>query len=173
MSPGPVREALRTLAGEGLVIALPQRGYRVRPLSRTEFDDVYRWRMELDPTAARDASEHMSDAQRAAMRQTLDNWREAFGREDWDGVNDNHRQFHVIAYEACSSPWLRSTTISLWDASVRYQAIASRSRDIEVYLAEHEAFMEALTAGAGDRAAEIVTSMLQGTVDFMKGRMLP
>lgn len=173
MSPGPVREALRTLAGEGLVIALPQRGYRVSPLSRTEFEDVYRWRMELDPTAARDAAEHMSDAQRAAMRDTLSHWREAFRQGNWDEFNDYHREFHVIAYEACSSAWLRGTAISLWDASLRYQVIATRSRDMEEYFADQESYMEALAARDGDLAAEIVTGMLQRTVEVMKGQMLP
>src|SRR5690242_4657103 len=49
MSMVPVREALRSLASEGLVYAVPQRGYRVSELSLDDLEDTYRLRVELDP----------------------------------------------------------------------------------------------------------------------------
>lgn len=37
----PVREALLTLRGEGMVESAPNRGYRVSPLTKTDIDDIF------------------------------------------------------------------------------------------------------------------------------------
>lgn len=57
----PVREALRTLRGEGMVELEPHRGHRVMPLSRTDIEDIF-WlqstiAQELAATAARRITE--------------------------------------------------------------------------------------------------------------------
>src|SRR5512147_2221816 len=49
----PLREALNRLASEGALIAKPQRGYFVRPLSLDEFEQIYDMRPLLDPEALR------------------------------------------------------------------------------------------------------------------------
>jgi DNA-binding GntR family transcriptional regulator len=49
----PLREALNRLAAEGALLARPQRGYFVRPLSREEFEQIYDIRPLLDPEALR------------------------------------------------------------------------------------------------------------------------
>jgi DNA-binding GntR family transcriptional regulator len=49
----PLREALNRLASEGALIAKPQRGYFVRPLSLDEFEQLYDMRPLLDPEALR------------------------------------------------------------------------------------------------------------------------
>lgn len=57
----PVREALRTLRGEGMVELEPHRGHRVTPLSRSDIEDIF-WlqstiAQELAATAARRITE--------------------------------------------------------------------------------------------------------------------
>src|SRR5687768_7127360 len=60
MSPIPVREALRALASEGLLVAVPQRGYRVRATSTADLEETYRLRLLLDPLATRLAVPNLS-----------------------------------------------------------------------------------------------------------------
>src|SRR6478735_9471882 len=50
----PVREALRALAGEGLVTYRPRRGYAVTELDLAELDEVYRLRRLLETEALRE-----------------------------------------------------------------------------------------------------------------------
>src|SRR5258708_40109912 len=47
----PVREALVQLQSEGLVDIFPNRGFQVRPLAGTELDEVFRLRLQIEPTA--------------------------------------------------------------------------------------------------------------------------
>src|SRR5271170_1481180 len=65
VSRGPVREALRRLAAEGLIEHLPHRGAVVRRLSRVEIQELFQIRVELESLAARLAAE-ADDPQRRA-----------------------------------------------------------------------------------------------------------
>jgi DNA-binding GntR family transcriptional regulator len=61
----PIREALRTLRGEGMVELEPHRGYRVMPLSRDDIEDIF-WLQgaiaaELAATTARRITDEQID----------------------------------------------------------------------------------------------------------------
>src|SRR5258708_7578633 len=47
----PVREALVQLQSEGLVDIFPNRGFQVRPLASAELDEVFRLRLQIEPSA--------------------------------------------------------------------------------------------------------------------------
>jgi DNA-binding GntR family transcriptional regulator len=66
MSNIPVREALRTLATEGLVEAVPNRGYVVVAATAEDLEDTYRLRTMLEPLAVRVAVPRLTDADGAA-----------------------------------------------------------------------------------------------------------
>src|SRR5215467_4679831 len=53
VSPTPLREAVRTLAGEGLITLQPQRGARVAEVSAAEMEDLYATRLFLEPVVLR------------------------------------------------------------------------------------------------------------------------
>lgn len=70
-SRGPIREALRALAGWGLVTPVPNRGVFVRKLSVREMLEVYDLRALLFGFAAERAAERATDDDRRALRQSL------------------------------------------------------------------------------------------------------
>ena len=63
----PVREALRRLAALGLVTFEPNRGVRVRMLSRDEMREAFLVRAELESLATEIATPKMTDADLAAL----------------------------------------------------------------------------------------------------------
>ena len=72
VSSTPVREALARLESEGLAVKEPLKGYRATPLlSLEEFDDLYRFRLLLEPWAARRAAELIDDDGRDRLRAEL------------------------------------------------------------------------------------------------------
>ncbi len=65
VSRGPVREALRRLAAEGLIEHAPNRGAVVRRLSAREIRELFQIRVEMESLAARLAAEASDAAERA------------------------------------------------------------------------------------------------------------
>jgi DNA-binding GntR family transcriptional regulator len=71
VSRGTLREALRTLEQEGLLVSIPQRGTFVRELSPDEVEDVYETRLALELAAAFRAAKRLNDHSRTQLRHHL------------------------------------------------------------------------------------------------------
>jgi DNA-binding GntR family transcriptional regulator len=91
ISRGPLREALRLLAEQGLVEHLPRRGVRVTTLSPRDVQELYAVRDVLERHALTEARPPVAPARLRALRGALEDMR----RGDRLGVADAHRRFHV------------------------------------------------------------------------------
>ena len=129
----PVREALRRLAATGLVSFVPNRGVRVRTISRDELREAFMVRAELEALVTGLATPRMTEARLAQLAaaeerfaeltdQLLDRSRSEAERTrltgDW--VRANYR-FHDVIYEAADVPLVeriaksaRRTFLSRW-----------------------------------------------------------
>jgi DNA-binding GntR family transcriptional regulator len=67
----PLREAIRKLEGERLVVVSPRRGVTVSLLSAEDLTDLYRVRLALEPLAFRRAAESATPADLEAAQETL------------------------------------------------------------------------------------------------------
>ena len=65
----PVREALRSLESEGLVVTRPGRSARVAPLDLDELQGLYRLRRRLEPEIAQRSCRLLSDAELDRLEQ--------------------------------------------------------------------------------------------------------
>ena len=72
VSRGPIREAIRQLAGEGLVVELPRRGAIVSMLEGRDLIEVYAVREALESAALRPIVARASDAELGALEPILD-----------------------------------------------------------------------------------------------------
>ena len=98
ISRAPLREALRTLANQGLVEHLPRRGTRVTQLSARDIDELFGLRALLERYAAETAfplrrSNGVDPL--AEARAHLAQMREAVAASDELGKDDAHRAFHA------------------------------------------------------------------------------
>lgn len=153
MSPIPVREALRSLASDGLLVALPQRGFRVADLTAADFEDLFRLRCVLDVTAVEMAVPRLQDGHVAALESAVEALAVAHDRGDWRAQRDHHRRFHFIVFEATGSAWLVRLLNILWDHSERYLQLSERYRGRPEHVAgEHRELLEAFRGGEVQRA---------------------
>jgi DNA-binding GntR family transcriptional regulator len=154
LSTTPVREAMRRLESERLVICRAHRDNIVAPLSIEMVEEVYAVRLSLDPLAASLASIQASQEDR---RLILDM---ALGHQpglDLLSHLDRNRALHRAIYSASGSSVLTDILEKLWDLSDRYRLITLRDHEALVSAqAEHEAIARAVSEGRPDEAAELM-----------------
>ncbi len=98
ISRAPLREALRTLANQGLVEHLPRRGTRVTELSAEDVDQLFALRALLERHAIETAfplDRSGDDDPLREVRRHLDEMRRADQMGDDLGKDDAHRAFHA------------------------------------------------------------------------------
>nr|WP_316642361.1 FCD domain-containing protein [uncultured Roseateles sp.] len=95
-SRGPIREAIRTLTGIGLVLAVPNRGVFVRQISVREMLEIYELRALLLGFAAQQAAEHLSEADRQEFEQLLAGMDAACEADDGQTYYVLNLRFHAL-----------------------------------------------------------------------------
>ena len=94
----PLREALRTLVGEGLIIMRPGLGAVVTELKVDEVQELYGLRLQLEPPLAQDIIEHLGRRDLDDLARLVEAMRTlgAQQSEEWSSLN---YRFHRRLYE--------------------------------------------------------------------------
>ena len=117
----PVRDALRVLEAEGLVVNPPGRSASVAPLDLEEFHAIYRVRRTLEPDLARRSVPQLEHAELDRLYQAA----AEFGgvERSMDDIYDDHRAFHLALLAPAASAWDIRILMMTWRASERYVRI--------------------------------------------------
>jgi DNA-binding GntR family transcriptional regulator len=143
----PVREALKRLIAEGLVVSDATRGMIVRDVDLAEVDDIYVVRESLDGLAARLASTHASPDDLTRLHLLNELMRDSAETRRWDAVVQINIKFHEVLYAAANNDRLSTIGRSLQDAVGRYspRALSDPTR-VAAVVQEHEDIVRALEA---------------------------
>ena len=125
----PFREALGTLAKEGLIEIKPYRGFFVRSFSRKETNDLYELRKTLECMAVELAVPHMSDVHIAQFERLLDEAVAALKRGDIVTYGQRDRAFHETIAELSGNAALIETLSRLALQVQIGRTIANQSRE--------------------------------------------
>src|ERR1700734_2268657 len=146
VSKTPVREALKTLAGAGLVTMSPYRGAAVRAI-----DDR---RLLLEPEAVRRTVRAGGGLEAAS--QALER---ADGASSGAERSLANRDFHRALYLDCGNPLLAQTLDDLRDQTALVSAAAwQQEPSWRQEAGEHRAILAAATAGDAEQAARLVAA---------------
>jgi DNA-binding GntR family transcriptional regulator len=156
VSRGPVREALRELAREGLVVNLPRRGSVVSTLGFADLRDVYAVREGLESVAARVAAERATDAQLNGLTAFVERMEAAWARgADYDESLDADLAFHRQIVSLSGNDRLIAmigTMLSQTKLLVRTAAIANPTLTLAQRPSAHRDILDALVGRDVDRA---------------------
>jgi DNA-binding GntR family transcriptional regulator len=148
VSPIPVREALKTLVGEGLVSHRQNAGYVVAQLTRDELTELYLVRGVLESAALRAAVPEAtrSDVERAReAHAALDL---AIERGDLHGYHRESRRFHLALIAPCRMRRLLHMFESAWNVTEPLRPMAHLSAaDRDRLHADHRGMLDAYAAG--------------------------
>ncbi|MEI2415925.1 GntR family transcriptional regulator [Orrella sp. JC864] len=96
VSRGPIREAIRILAGSGLVTAVAHRGMFVRQMSMRDMLESYDLRALIFGFAARRAAEFLSPEREQALEDAMDRMRQAAAAGDGAAYYELNLRFHEM-----------------------------------------------------------------------------
>jgi DNA-binding GntR family transcriptional regulator len=160
----PLREAMRTLAGEGLLTYEPQRGYFVSQISSDSLRQIFEARALIEGEIERVAIPRLASEDTRALRAHLLAHERAAESRDAVGMIDANRLFHFTIFAACENTWLLRCVTQLWDAIDPYRARAYERMWIEdeerviptEILAEHAEILDALERRARKQALRLL-----------------
>lgn len=155
----PVREAVRSLEAEGLVIARPNRGSFVAPLDPDDAAEIFDIRASLEALALRRSIPVMSEIQKKAASDAL----AALELSSPDESSRRHRHFHLSLYAGAGDRLLRLIGQHI-DAAERYlrlEATLVGTMDEDRY--EHRALLDATLAGDVRGATRLIERHVAGT----------
>ncbi|MFE1170278.1 GntR family transcriptional regulator [Nocardiopsis sp. NPDC058789] len=148
----PLREALRLLEAEGLVVLVPRQGAMVASWSREDIVRLFEVREELETLAARLAATRRTDADLRRMRALLDDAEHALKADDESATAAANAGFHRAVVAACGNPLLQRMMAPL-DSRVQWLFHLTKHRDTREQREEHVRLLELIEAGDGDGAA--------------------
>ena len=181
LSRTPVREALRMLEAEGLVVSERNRGAIVRPLSQTEVVDLYGLRIRLESYAVEVATERITEQELGELVDAAD----AFGtvRRSVDNaavegarmLNEANRRFHDGILSAARHHRLSTMLARTVDIPLVFQAFRTFGpAEIERSDTFHHLIVDAMCrrdAGrAGSLMAEHIAQGRDAVLDAMAYR---
>jgi len=150
----PVREALRVLESEGLVVLVPHKGAAVAPLDPAELEEVYEMRVAAETLALRRAIPELSNAQIDRAERIQDR-AEASGLREFGALN---KAFHTMLYAPCGRPRLLAHIAALGDVADRYLTFTAGSLDYrDRSHGEHRALLAACRRRDEAAAVELLT----------------
>jgi DNA-binding GntR family transcriptional regulator len=158
----PVREAIQSLAREGLLTVRPRSGIQIRRLSLEEVREIYEVRQALEGMAAYLCSKRPVRKPMKTMRVELEK-RASAKSVDHAKIQAMSSAFHRLMFELCDNSQLRSvyeTVEPKIDLNLRLTAVHAPSR-IEQAHEEHIAIARAIESGAAARAERLTRVHLE------------
>jgi len=151
----PLREALKTLAGEGIVTYHPQRGYFVAALRSDAVSHVYAARELVEAAVENEALPRVCDTDLEAMSSALRAQSRAVAERDAVEMIEANRRFHFTLFRRSENEWLLRFVAQLWDTLDPYRVLSYRRMWMddaaadapEAILREHGEILAALERG--------------------------
>lgn len=172
VSAGAVREALSRLTSDGMVVAEPQRGFLVAPISKTDLSDLTAVRIDIEVKCLRRSIalggvdwESRVLAAHHRLSKTPEHDADGGTHPQWPIV---HADFHDALVAACDSAWWLRLRAQLFLQAERYRRLsvpyAQVERDV---IGEHRALAETTLARDGDAAAQTIEKHIRLTADLL------
>ena len=154
VSRSPVREALRLLERDGLVVKAPRRGIWVAPMTLKDFDEVYSCRIPLEALAAAEAAASADTALKDELPAILAAMRAAHADGDVQRFFEADVRGSVVIYRLTDNTTLRRLLAGLEKQALRYRYLvyARESGAVRLSVEGTATIYDAIRSGDSGRA---------------------
>lgn len=161
----PIREAIRKLELEGLVVMIPRKGAVVAEITEKSLRDVLEVRRALEALAVRLACEKILDAEVEELKVAAERFEEALETGDVTTFAEADVRFHDIIYRATDNQRLIQLLYNLREQMYRYRVEYLKREDAhETLLEEHQAIIETIEKRDVTKAVEAVRTHIDNQV---------
>jgi DNA-binding GntR family transcriptional regulator len=166
----PVREALKILEGEGLVVYSPHHGYRVTRLTSEEIREIYRIRALLEDEATRRAVPALTEEDFGRLEDANTRLEAAYASQDLLSILTTNREFHDTIYSRGGTARLSKLIRVVWDAVEPYRSRYFQDANYHaVQIDDHRGIIKAARARDVDAVLKLAALHRDRAVEAMEG----
>jgi len=158
VSPTPVREAMLDLAKEGLVVSLPNKGFRVTEVSDEDLDEITALRLLIEPPTVKEVLPLIDAAGLARLREMAADIVQFAGAGDLIGYTESDRKFHLAILEYSGNKRLVALIAEL-RSHTRLLGLAPlvATGKLREMALEHIELVDLIEAGKAEEAQELMS----------------
>ena len=151
----PVREAIRMLELEGLVVMIPRKGAEVAKITVRDLKDALEVRMAIDSLSVKLACERLDENDKTEIKQACVAFREAVKSKNVQAIVEGDERFHNTIYRASKNQKLIAMNLREQVYRYRFEYVKDFSYH-ENLIREHDQITEAILKGDVETAQKIM-----------------
>ncbi|MCR5775089.1 MAG: GntR family transcriptional regulator [Lachnospiraceae bacterium] len=153
----PVREGIRLLEKEGLVVMLPRRGAHVASITAKQLEDVLEARRTLETFAVNTCCARITKKRFEELKEANKNFAEAVESRDLRKMADTDTEFHNVIIDTAGNEKVKELLISLKEQIFRYKyEFMKEMDDPTILVREHDQIIKAIGDSRSDKAVELL-----------------
>ena len=161
----PIREAIRKLELEGLVLMIPRKGAVVAEITEKSLRDVLEVRRALEELAMKLACEKILDEEIKELKVAAKEFEDALKTGDVTVYAEADVKFHDIIYRTTDNQRLIQLLYNLREQMYRYRVeYLKRDDSHDTLLAEHQYIIETLEKRNADEAIKAICAHIDNQV---------
>ena len=170
----PIREAIRKLELEGLVVMLPRKGAYVANMSLKDIIDVLEIRSSLEGLAAYLAAERIHEDDARKLQEIAEDFKQSIEKkDDIDVLLKKDVEFHECIFNATKNKKLSQIINSLWEQVHRFRATYISDFDTSYNLVvEHDHILKARISGNNEDAKKYAIEHIEQAEQFIIERAI-
>ncbi len=168
----PIREAVRRLESEGLIIAAPQRAAVAAGVDLEDLAGLYDLRRIIECEVIRRSVAAMTPEQVDSVEQALETLEAVASDHDSPAFWELHRDFHWALLEPGASAWIERVLDQIWLASQRYVRLFV-SQTVDDAMRDHRELLDFCRIGDGNGASELLRRHLDRTELAVRQAFIP
>lgn len=162
----PIREAIRKLELEGLVLMIPRKGAEVAQITEKSLRDVLEVRKALEELAVQLACERITTEELDALKKAADDFEAILESEDITKVAEADVAFHDIIYISTDNQKLITLLNNFREQMYRYRVEYLKKKEFHSkLLAEHQMIIEYIEKKELAKAMEVTSQHIDNQVE--------
>lgn len=169
ISTTPIKDALRRLETEGLIVTLPRKGTYVSAFAAEREHEMTLLRTAIEGVTARIAAEKAGSADLSEMRAAIRKIREATDNSNFEGVIRANHAFHAAIMKVASNSYLEQllSVLQVYDQSTRVRILSTKG-ELSAALVEHQMILQAIESGDGELAETTMRAHVARSAEVLR-----